>query len=132
MGSAHIYDLGCSPEALKAAAGWALRRYPRSRWEATDVALAKRDGRLYLRTDEHRGWVPSEEEGDSRWETLTITVATLREAAKWAMPNPNAADVYLLADDRMLLVYQGDARVGFDTDGSPASEEYLAVAPLDR
>jgi hypothetical protein len=32
----------------------------------------------------------------------------------------------------MLLVYQGDDRAGFDTGGEPASDEYLAVAPLDR
>jgi hypothetical protein len=43
-----------------------------------------------------------------------------------------ATAAQLLADDRMLLVEQGDERAAFDTDGSPGSDEYLAVAPLSR
>jgi hypothetical protein len=67
---------------------------------------------------------------------LRITPAQLKAAAEWAMDGFDIgdapADVQLLADDRMLLVEQGDERAAFDTDGSPGSDEYLAVAPLSR
>jgi hypothetical protein len=63
---------------------------------------------------------------------LSCSAEQLRAAAAWATPGEKMAPVELLVDDRMLLVSQGDDRAAFDTGGEPASEEYLAVAPLDR
>jgi hypothetical protein len=63
---------------------------------------------------------------------LSCTPEQLRAAAAWATLGDDMATVELLVDDRMLLVSQGDDRAAFDTGGEPASEEYLAVAPLDR
>lgn len=65
---------------------------------------------------------------------LRITAEQLHAAGEWVADNrgENFAAVELLADDRMLLISQGDDRAAFDTDGSPGSDEYLAAAPLDR
>lgn len=63
---------------------------------------------------------------------LSCSAEQLKAAAAWATAGDDMAAVELLADDRMLLVSQGDDRAAFDTGGEPASEEYLAVAPLDR
>lgn len=52
-------------------------------------------------------------------------------AADWAETGEDMAAVTLRADDRMLLVSQGDGYAAFDTGGEPGSDEYLAVAPLD-
>ena len=131
MGSAHIYDLGTSPQSLKKAARW-IRQH--SRGAGDDLLLARYGARLFVKAkgQEGNGDFASGQEVGSGDEEIAITRAALRAAAKWAQTGKFFGDVYLLVDDTMLLVYQGDARVGFDTDGSPASEEYLALAPLDR
>jgi hypothetical protein len=61
---------------------------------------------------------------------VRVTPEALQAAAQWA--EPEMAAVELLVDDRMLIVSQGDERAAFDTGGELASDEYLAVAPLDR
>lgn len=131
MGSAHIYDLGCSPQSLKNAARW-VRRH--SRGAGDNLLLARHGAHLFVKAkgQEGNGDFDSGHEVGSGAEEIAITRAALRAAAKWAETGRSFGDVYLLVDDRMLLVYQGDDRAAFDTDGSPASEEYLAVAPLDR
>lgn len=63
---------------------------------------------------------------------ISVSAEALKAAAAWATAGEDMAAVELLADDRMLLVTQADDRAGFDTGGEPASDEYLAVAPLDR
>ena len=63
---------------------------------------------------------------------IQITAEQLQAAAEWATAGENMAPVELLADDRMLIVTQGDERTAFDTGGEVGSDEYLAVAPLDR
>lgn len=60
---------------------------------------------------------------------VKLTPATILALASWV--TPDMADVELAVDDRMLVAQQGDERMAWDTDGSPASAEYLAVAPLD-
>jgi hypothetical protein len=62
---------------------------------------------------------------------IRITPAQITKLAEWVKTGPDGADVELCADDRMLLAEQGDDRMAWDTDGSPASEDYLAVAPLN-
>ena len=62
---------------------------------------------------------------------ITITAEQLAAAAAWAETGEDMADVTLRADDRMLLVSQGDEYAAFDTGGEPGSEEYLQAAPLD-
>lgn len=56
----------------------------------------------------------------------------LKAAAEWAASGDDAADVLLLVDDRMLVVYQGDDKTAFDTGGEQGSDEYVSLAPLDR
>lgn len=55
----------------------------------------------------------------------------LKKLGEWVQDGTNMADVELVADDRMLLAEQGDSRMAWDLGGEPASDEYLAVAPLD-
>lgn len=62
---------------------------------------------------------------------IAVTPAQLKAAADWCQNIEHAAAVELVADDRMLLVEQGDDRAAFDTGGEPGSDDYLAVAPLD-
>ncbi len=63
---------------------------------------------------------------------IRTTPEQLQAAAAWVCStDAGGADVELLADDRMLLVEQGDDRAAWDTGGEPASDEYLDVAPLD-
>lgn len=62
---------------------------------------------------------------------IRITPEQLKAAADWAL-GLHMADVELYADDRMLIAEQGDERMAWDTGGEPASEEYLAICPLDR
>jgi hypothetical protein len=128
--SAHIYDLCLSPTALRVAALSAV-----CYWSAEDGDLTlTRDGAWFvIATPERRSLrLFSGQEAGSGHEEIGLARAALRAAANWVTAGKNMADVFLLADDRMLLVYQGDDRAGFDTDGSEASEEYLAVAPLNR
>jgi hypothetical protein len=64
---------------------------------------------------------------------IRVTPQQLKQLGEWVevdIDHP-AGDVELVVDDRMLLAEQGDDRMAWDTDGSPASEEYLAAAPLD-
>lgn len=63
---------------------------------------------------------------------IQITGEQLKAAAAWCEAGQNIAGVELLVDDRMLIVTQGDERTAFDTDGSVGSDEYIALAPLDR
>lgn len=63
---------------------------------------------------------------------IRITAAQLQEAAAWIEVGEGMADVELLADDRMLIVSQGDERTAFDTGGEVGSEEYQRLMPLDR
>jgi hypothetical protein len=63
---------------------------------------------------------------------LSLTPEALRAVAEWAHVGDDAAPVLLLVDDSMLIAEQGDERAAWDFDGSPGSEEYLALAPLDR
>jgi hypothetical protein len=118
--TAHIYDLSLSAEALKRAANWPAVQ--RGRGDVPITVATCDCGQIHMKTagDETGG------------EQITLTRAALQAAAEWATAGPSMGEVFLLADDTTLLVYQGDDRAGFDTDGSPASEEYLAVAPLDR
>jgi len=127
----HLCDLSLPPEALKTAARWIAWR---SELPGTAVTLGVVGDQVFAevrgrRTDLmiNSGYPPGTPE-----KTIGLTRGALWAAAQWCMGPPDAADVDLLVDDRMLLVYQGDEWAGFDTDGSPASEEYLAVAPLDR
>jgi hypothetical protein len=62
---------------------------------------------------------------------MRLTAESIRALGAWVYHGNDAADVELAVDDRMLVAEQGDERMAWDTDGSPASEEYLAVAPLD-
>jgi hypothetical protein len=62
---------------------------------------------------------------------INITPAQAAKLAEWVETGPDGADVELVVDDSMLLAEQGDDRMAWDTDGSPASDDYLAVAPLD-
>lgn len=63
---------------------------------------------------------------------IIITPAQLRKAAEWVDDSADGADIELLVDDRMLVVGQGDDKTAFDTGGEPGSDEYIALAPLDR
>lgn len=128
--AAHIYDLSLAPEALKTAARSTVTgACP----DDADLTLTRNGEWFTVQAAGHRTLrLKSGLEADSRTEEITITRAGLYAAARWATAGENMADVFLLVDDAMLLVYQGDDLAGFDTDGSPASEEYLAVAPLDR
>lgn len=63
---------------------------------------------------------------------IRITAAQLQESAAWVEGGEGMADVELLADDRMLIVSQGDDRIAFDTNGLVGSEEYQRLMPLDR
>jgi hypothetical protein len=63
---------------------------------------------------------------------LQVTPEQVREVADWADTGPDAAPVLLLADDRMLIAYQGDDAFAWDTGGEWASLEYIDVMPLDR
>lgn len=63
---------------------------------------------------------------------ISITAEQLKAASRWAEDGENVAAVELLADDRMLIVTQGDERTAFDTGGEVGSEEYVSLAPLDR
>lgn len=67
---------------------------------------------------------------------IKLSPEALKAASEWAVTSFDIGeaptDVALLVDDRMLIAYQGDERMAWDTDGSPASDEYLAVCPLDR
>lgn len=62
---------------------------------------------------------------------LSISAEQARALGHWVTPGRSMAAVELCADDRMLVAEQGDDRMAWDTDGSPGSDEYLAVAPLD-
>jgi hypothetical protein len=119
-----IFDLRCPPQALRAAAEFSAM-LPRR----LGVTLTAADGQLTIRQGLARRTFPA---GPDATGQMEITPQALQAAAAWARPGEGMADVYLLVDDRMLLVGQGDDRTGFDTGGEPASEEYLAVAPLDR
>jgi hypothetical protein len=128
--AAHIYDLCLSPSALKVAA-----RSGVAFWcdDQEDITLTVTGEWLVIEGNGRRSLpLKSGQDPASGRHEITLTEPALRAAAKWATAGPNMGDVFLLVDDRMLLVYQGDDRAGFDTDGSEASEEYLAVAPLDR
>lgn len=57
---------------------------------------------------------------------ITITAEQLAAAAAWAETGEDMADVTLRADDRMLLVSQGDEYAAFDTGGEPGAP----AAPL--
>lgn len=61
---------------------------------------------------------------------VSVTAEQLKAAASWA--EEGGANVELLVDDRMLVVSQGDERTAFDTGGEVGSDEYVALAPLDR
>lgn len=61
---------------------------------------------------------------------ISVTPEQIAAVAAWI--TLGMAPVELLVDDRMLVAEQGDDRMAWDTDGSPASAEYLDVAPLDR
>ena len=63
---------------------------------------------------------------------IRVTPEALKAAADWIVAGENMAEVEIVVDDRMLLVEQGDERNAWDTGGEPASEDYLANAPLDR
>lgn len=125
-----LFDICCTPQALKAAADWTRVR---PNW---DIELTTYAGKLAIRMNASFESFPNPVSGT--WsgpdpvKRIKLTTWALRAAADWVMDGPDMADVYLLVDDRMLLVEQGDDRAGFDTGGEPASEEYLAVAPLDR
>jgi len=129
--AAHIYDLCLSPEALKFAAAWAALDTSR------EVVLTRTGNRVgvspggcaVFRYAEFDGEEPDD---DPCPQEMQLATQALIAAAEWVTAGPYMADVMLLRDNRMLLVYQGDARTGFDTGGEEASEEYLAVAPLDR
>jgi len=120
-----LYDLSCIPEALHYAAEW-VRRRGMLRF---DVTLTSDNGALIVRQYTLDGSFAGARASGSQVE---VTSHQLLAAARWATPGDDMAPVELLADDRMLLVTQGDDRAAFDTGGEPASEEYLAVAPLDR
>jgi len=107
--------------------GW--RREP-GRGSASDVELAIEGGQLACGQDGSSAVFASGEAAGSQ--QVQITPEALAAAAAWAEPGEDMADVRLLADDRMLLVSQGDDRAAFDTGGEPGSDEYLEVAPLDR
>lgn len=62
---------------------------------------------------------------------VNITSAQLHAAAGWVHEDLSM-DVQLLVDDRMLVVGQGDAKTAFDTGGEVGSDEYIALAPLER
>jgi hypothetical protein len=127
----HLCDLSCPPEALKRAAAWAIGDPPPFP-EGAGVTLTRAGYQLTARQGcRSRSFAAAEDE-PARWSEIVLTVPGLRAAADWVSDGPSMAAAELLVDDAMLLVYQGDAMAGFDTDGSEASEEYLAVAPLDR
>jgi len=120
-----LYDLHCTAQALRAAAAWAGGSD-----DTSDVTLGRDGSQLTCR---HRGASAAFASGapaDSG--QICITPEQLAAAASWAQPGDDMADVYLLTDDRMLLITQGDDRAAFDTGGEPGSDEYLRVAPLDR
>lgn len=62
---------------------------------------------------------------------ISVTPDALAKLAEWMHQGPDAAPVEIIVDDRMMLATQGDDRMAWDTDGSPASDAYLALAPLD-
>jgi hypothetical protein len=129
--SGHVYDLCLAPEALKIAARSAV-----ACWcpDDADLTLTRTGEWFTVQSSAGRCslQLKSGQGAESRTEEITLTRSALHAAARWATAGENMADVCLLVDDRMLLVYQGDDRAGFDTGGEPASDEYLAVAPLDR
>jgi hypothetical protein len=63
---------------------------------------------------------------------IRVRADQLKAAGEWAQSGKDMGDVMLLVDDSMLVVYQGDDKTAFDTDGSEGSEEYVSLAPLDR
>lgn len=62
---------------------------------------------------------------------ICTTPAQLKKLGEWVDDGPDAADVELAVDDRMLVAEQGDDRTAWDLGGEEGSEEYIAVAPLD-
>lgn len=63
---------------------------------------------------------------------ICVTAEQIAALAAWVgCDGPDAAGVELVVDDRMLLAEQGDDRMAWDTGGEPASDAYLAAAPLD-
>lgn len=62
---------------------------------------------------------------------IEVSAAALRCAGIWVDTGKESAPVQLAADDRMLVVAQGDDKTAFDLDGSVGSDEYVALAPLD-
>lgn len=62
---------------------------------------------------------------------INITPAAIKALAAWVYDGDDAADVELAVDDRMLVAEQGDEKMAWDTDGSPGSDEYVSLAPLD-
>lgn len=62
---------------------------------------------------------------------IRTTPEQLAKLGEWVTTGEGMADVELVVDDSMLLAEQGDERMAWDTDGSLATDEYLAVAPLD-
>lgn len=57
---------------------------------------------------------------------IRVTPAALRAAAHVVMGGENVADVELVADERILVVTQGDAQMAFDADGAAVSADYLS------
>lgn len=121
------YDVRCTAQALRDIAAWAAER-PRR-----DITLERPGSKLTVRAGADPGPETFPAGGPPGSETvIVITPEQLAAAAAWAMPGEDMAEVTLLADGTMLLVTQGDDRTAFDTDGSPGSDEYLELAPLNR
>lgn len=61
---------------------------------------------------------------------IAITPRQIKALAGWIQDGELMAEVELAVDDRMLVAQQADEVMAWDTGGEPASETYLAVAPL--